>query len=1128
MKRTGFVPRIILLSVFMSVFAIHVAAQKVSLSYKNVPFEKVLNSIKQQTGLSPVFSEQLVDLNRKVTVQLKSVYVEEALKQLLTGTNIDFEIRNNKLYLIEKKAKEKQVQDIKNKKEVSGVVVDEKNSPIIGATIQIDGMSKGTITDLNGRFNIEAPSDSKLFVSYVGYEKKRVEIGGNSTLKITLYENNKSLDEVVVVGYGTMKKRDLTGAVSSVKLNDVPVGTTSTISHMLAGTAAGLQVNTISAQPGGKSTFNIRGAASTGAGNDPLIVIDGFPISSSGEPASGNRYDGGSKDYILGSLNPNDIESIEVLKDASATAIYGARAGHGVIIITTKRGKKGLPVVKYSSSGAYQTQADNYKMLDAHGFMREVNNYSREKYLIDNKYYPYGIKTLTSTPNTTVYTDDQISNPVNNTNWLNEITRKGWQQQHNISINGGTDATQYQASLNYFNQDGVIKHNGMTRVSARVNLDQKISEFFKVGISSLMNQNIFNNVPLGSGANEYAGIIRSAVQFSPLLPVKDENGEYVLSPVRGFIPNPVSLLEISDKSIDERLLSVYYLEYYPIKDLKIKVNAGVDRKYRKRSTYLPTTTLYGKNANGDASLNQYDNRDYLVETTANYNLQVKNNKLNLLAGHSYQKFNGEGFSANNKDFVTDSYLYNNLGAGEYAKPVVGSWANKSSMASFFGRVNYSYMDKYLLTMTMRADGASNLAEGHQWGYFPSVATAWRFSDEPFMKKYKNILSNGKLRVSYGETGNSNIGNGAIDYYKSSVEYVFGESAYRGVELGQIGNKNLTWETTKEWNLGLDIGIYDRVNISAEYFDRQIVNLLNSRSLMTYFPLSTLADNIGTTQSHGFELTINSQNIVTKNFNWNSTVTFSTYRDTWKERADSWKPASYEGYHDPIRSAYGYLSDGLIQAGESVPQMPGSLAGQVKIKDIDSYKKDASGNIMVDNSGLPLKTGMPDGKLDDADKVFYGSYDPDFMIGFSNSFKYKNWDMSFYLYGTFNKLMNASYYDNWALGAPNIINDQNLPISVTDIWRSDNTASKRPGYTQMLSQYGIGDYYMRKISFVRVRNITLGYTVPFKKIISNLHCYVDINNPFLFTNYSGLDPETDNVDVAYPNVRTFSFGLDITF
>lgn len=1135
MKRRR-ITALLLIFMFMSyTSAVFSQQQNVKLNGKNLTLKMAFDQIEKQTGLSVDYDAKTIDVTTTIVPTPKPGDVKNVLDKLLEKTNYIYTINKSHIIItIQEKSSPASgnLKETTPRKNISGIVTDENSEPVIGATVVLDGVNKGTITDNNGKFDIEAPLTGKLIVSYIGYQTTEFPIKGKTDLNITLKENVNSLDEVVVVGYGTMKKRDLTGAVSSVKMSDVPVGTVSTISHMLAGTAAGLQVNTISAQPGGQADLKIRGAASVGAGNEPLIVIDGFPVSSSGEPASGNRYEGGAKDFILSSLNPNDIESIEILKDASATAIYGARAGHGVIIITTKRGKQGAPTVTYSATSSMQILADKYKMLNAKEYMIEGNRYVRDKYMIDNRIYPYGTRSIDDFPgidNISIYTQDEINNPLYDTDWLGEITRTGMQNQHNIAINGGNESTQYQASLSYFNQDGVIKNNGMTRYSGRINMDQRISKYVKIGISNMLNQNTFDNVPLGSGTNEYSGIIRSAIQFTPLLPIKDENGDYVLSQLRGFIPNPVSLLEITDRTIDERVLSTYYLEFTPISDLKFRINAGVDRKFRKRSAYLPKTTLYGKNANGDASIRQYDDRDYLWETTVNYSKKFNRHNLNLLAGHSYQIFNSEGFSAGNKDFVTDSYLYNNLGAGEFSKPTVNSWANISSMASIFGRINYSYLDRYLLTMTLRADGASNLAPGHQWGYFPSIATAWRFSDEEFMGNFKKILSNGKLRVSYGETGNSNIGNGAIDYYKSSMEYVFGENAYRGVEIGQIGNKDLTWETTKEWNFGLDIGFYDRINISAEYFDRSIVDLLNARSLMSYYPIATLADNIGTTQSRGVEVTINIQNIKTRNFDWNSTITYSFYRDRWKERADSWKPASYEKYNDPIRSLYGYLSDGLIQPGDLVPHMPGSLPGQVRIKDIDSYQRDENDNIMVDASGIPLKTGVPDGKLDDADKVFYGTYDPDFILGFSNSFKYKSWDMSVYIYGVFNKLMNhASYYDSWALGSSNILNDNNLPTSVKNIWRSDNMTSKLPGYTQVQSQYGIGDLFTKKISFVRVRNITLGYNFKFNKIISNLRCYADVNNPIMFTNYNGIDPETDDTEVSYPNVRTFSLGIEIKF
>lgn len=1135
MKRRK-ITALLLIFMFMSYTnAIFAQQQAVKLSGKNLTLKVAFDQIEKQTGLSIDYDAKTIDVNKIIVPTPQPGSLKNVLDNLLKNTNYIYTINKSHVIITVQRGNSPFTDNSKEtstSKNISGTVIGENSEPIIGATIILDGINKGTITDIDGRFNLEAPLTGRLIVSYIGYETIEFPIKGKTNLNIILKENVKSLDEVVVVGYGTMKRRDLTGAISSVKLSEVPFGTTSTISHMLAGTAAGLRVNTVSAQPGGQANIKIRGAASVGAGNEPLIVIDGFPVSSSGEPASGNRYDGGPKDFDLSSINPNDIESIEILKDASATAIYGARAGHGVILITTKRGKLGMPSVTYSATTSMQVLADKYDMLNAQDYMIEGNKYSRERYMIENKIYPYGTNSVDNYPgidNVYIYTQDEIDNPAYNTDWLGEITRTGWQQQHNVAINAGNESTQYQASLSYFNQAGIIKNNNMNRFNGRINLDQKISEHLKMGISNMFNQNTFDNVPLGAGTNENSGIITAAIQFSPLLPIKDENGEYVLSQLRGFIPNPVSLLEITDKSIDERLLSTYYLEFTPVKELKFRLNAGVDRKFRKRSAYLPKTTLYGKNANGDAYSRQFDNRDYLIEATANFSKKINNHNFNILSGYSYQIFNNEGFYAANQNFITDSYLYNNLGAGEYTKPSVNSWASISSMASIFGRMFYSYLDRYMVTMTLRADGASNLAPGHQWGYFPSVATAWRFSEESFMTDFNSFLSNGKLRVSYGETGNSNIGNGAIDYYTSTVEHVFGETAYRGVTIGQIGNDNLTWETTKEWNMGLDLGLYDRINITAEYFDRQIVNLLNNRTLMSYYPLATLADNIGTTQSRGVELTINTENIKTKDFKWNSIFTYSFYRDRWKERADSWKPSAFEKYNDPIRSRFGYLSDGLVQHGEIIPHMPGALVGQVKIKDIDSYQRDEEDNILVDKYGIPLKTGTPDGKLDDADKVYYGSYDPDFILGLSNTFNYKNWDMSVYVYGEFNKLMShASYYDTWTLGSTSILNDNNLPTNIKNIWRSDNMSATFPGYNQAQSQYGTGDLFVKKISFVRVRNISLGYNFKFKKVLSNLRCYADVNNPFLFTNYNGLDPETDNIEISYPNVRTFSFGVDVKF
>lgn len=848
---------------------------------------------------------------------------------------------------------------------------------------------------------------------------------------------------------------------------------------------------------------------------------------------------------MLASLNPNDIESIEVLKDASSTAIYGARAGNGVIIVTTKRGKTGAAKVSYSGSASVQDIAKSYEMLDAASFMQATNDYTYERWMKENGVGVYGGKSADdpSLPTLTLpYTDSQIANPVNNTNWFDEITRLGFQTSHNISISGGNDNTQYLISGNYFNQEGVIKNNGMNRYTLRANLDQQLSRYVKIGLNLTANRNEYDDVPLGNGQNENAGILVSAAQFSPVLPVRDENGDYSMNTDASFLPNPVSLLDITDKTTKERLLTNAFFEVRPIDGLLLKANFGIDRNYQKRKQYLPTTTLYGQRENGSAYISQADNSDYLMELTANYTKSVGDHNFNALLGHSYQLFTYEWLSAGNNDFLTDGFLYNNLGAGNASRPSVGSSATKSRMSSFFARLNYTYKDRYLLTATLRADGSSNFAPGNRWGYFPSVAAGWRFMEEEFLESLKNVLSNGKLRLSYGETGNSNVGDVAYSYYSVGNNNVFGGSAVNGVYLSQLGNNEVTWETAHEWNLGLDLGFLDGyLNVTAEYYHKVVSDLLNTQTLLSYNEVNTIVANVGKTQSQGFELTINTTNIRNKNFEWRSDLTFSLYRDKWKERDPKWKPNAYDEYNGYIRYYAGYVSDGLVQPGETIEYMPDAIPGQVKIKDIDGYVYNSDGSIQVDEHGIPLKTGEPDGKLDDADKVIYGSADPGYLLGFNNTLRWKNFDFNIYFYGQFDKLTAGSYKKQWL---SNNVNDlrrgYNQPTSISEIWTSSNQNGTLPGYFQTESAYGTGDYYYEKTWFLRCRNITLGYNIPVnpsKRIVSNVRVYFDVNNPFIITPYDGLDPETDvssssstpsQLQWAYPNVRSFSLGVDITF
>ena len=1012
-------------------------------------------------------------------------------------------------------------------KTVTGTVVDAIGEPIIGASVLEMGTTNGTITDVDGNFTLQVPEGTKLEVSFLGYKSQQIVVGAQSHYKVVLKEDTEVLDEVVVVGYGVKQKRStMTTAISKMDSKVLENAAIANAAQALQGSVSGLRVTNTSGAPGSSPTIVLRGGAGIESAGSPLVVVDGVVRS-------------------MDDVNPADIESIQVLKDAASTAIYGARAGNGVIIVTTKRGKSGAAKVQYSGSASVQQIAKSYEMLDASGFMRATNDYTREQWMRTNGVGIYGGKEATdpSLPALTLpYTDAQIANPANNTNWFDEISRLGFQTSHNLSITGGNDNTKYLVSGNYFNQDGVIKNNGMTRYSLRANLDQKLSKYVKMGINLTATRNEYDNVPLGSGQNENAGILVSAAQFNPALPIRDENGNYSMNSDASFLPNPVSLLDITDKTTQERLLANAFFEVRPIDGLLLKANFGIDRNYQKLKQYLPTTTLYGQRENGAASIAQGDNSDYLMELTANYTKKVGEHNFGVLAGHSYQLFTYEMLSGKSNDFITDGFLYNNLGAGNAKRPTVGSSATKSRMASFFGRLNYTFKDRYLLTATLRADGSSNFASGERWGFFPSVAAGWRFTEEEFLAPLRNVLSNGKLRLSYGETGNSNVGDKAYSYYKVGNNNIFGNSMINGVYLSQLGNNVLTWETAREWNVGLDLGFLDgRVNVTAEYYHKVVSDLLNEQTLLSYNEVNKIIANVGKTQSQGFELTINTTNIRNKDFEWTSDLTFSLYRDKWKERDPKWKPNAYDEYNGWMRYYSGYLSDGLVQVGETIDHMPGALPGQVKIKDIDGYVYESDGSIKVDKHGIPMKTGKPDGKLDDADKVIYGSADPGYLFGFNNTLRWKNFDFNVYFYGQFDKLSAGSYKKQWL---SNNVNDlrrgYNQPTSISDLWSSSNPNGTLPGYFQTESAYGVGDYYYEKTWFIRCRNITLGYNIPIKTskhILSNVRVYFDVNNPFTITPYTGLDPETDisssesapsQLQWAYPNVRTYSFGLDITF
>ena len=962
---------------------------------------------------------------------------------------------------------------------VTGMVTDDMG-PVIGATVTVQGTSIGATTDLDGKFTLTSvPNVAKavLIVRYVGMEEAKEPLKGRtSNINIHMKEAVGMLDDVVVIGYGTQKRGNLTGSIASVSGKILEKVQTTSAAEAIVGKLPGVQVTAVDGSPDAEIKILVRGGGSITQDNSPLIILDGFEVSS------------------LNDVPPTDIESIEVLKDAASTAIYGARGANGVILVTTKRPVEGRVVISLNTYVQTKELSNKLDVMDPYEFVLMQYENARQKSsnptAFNNKYgHAY---------------EHYIYQGNAGTDWQDEVFGSNPVAKYvDLSVNGGTEKTRYLASVNYMNQEGIVKNNGVSRFSARLNLDQELSEYVSFGLTATYSQNKYDNVPLGDNANEYSGVLTGAIQSNPTIPIYDSEGNYFIDPKRPFVANPVSLLDIKDNTVKDRIIGSAFVSVKPLKDLEVKLQLGVDRSFQKRSSYLPKTTLQGKTKNGRADISQETSTAYLMELTAQYSKSFGDHNVKAIGGYSFQKFKNDGLSAGNEDFLVDGFGYNSLGSGNYKKPSVGSWASINSIASLFARANYSYKGRYLLEATVRADAASNFAPENRWGYFPSVSAGWMISEENFMKGASNWLSMLKLRTSYGQTGNSNVGYRIYDYYEVGRSAIIGGAESTGVYASDLGNRSLTWETTTEFNVGVDLGILNnRFKLTAEYFKRKITDLLvTNKPLPFYNEINKIAGNIGSTQSQGVEITVNTVNIVTKDFEWDTTLTLSHYNDRWLTRDPNWKPKPYEKENDPIRAWWEYEALGILQPGEKVPDAQKDLVpGMMKLKDRD-------GN----------------GVLGDEDKVYMGNGDPKIIYGLNNSFRYKNFDLNIYFYGEAGRKRGASYYEGWT----RMDNGINVSTYALKAFNSNNLTATDPTFVRGGS--GWGDYYVKSIYYVRCGSITLGYKVPIsQKIAKNLRVYVDVNNPFVITNWTGLDPETDNGTYAYPNVTSYNFGVSISF
>ncbi|MCB2410505.1 SusC/RagA family TonB-linked outer membrane protein [Hymenobacter lucidus] len=980
-------------------------------------------------------------------------------------------------------------------------------TPLPGVSVVLKGTTTGTATDADGRFSLPLPADGTptLVFSFVGFEPYEVRVSDNGTVPtVQLREKTTELNDVVVVGYGSQRKRDITGSVASISAEQVAETPIARADQILQGRVSGVQVTQTNSEPGGNVSIRIRGTNSINTGNEPLFVVDGFP---------------GAGD--LNSINPSDIESIEVLKDASATAIYGSRGANGVVLITTKKGKVGKGTINFEAYTGVQIVRHKYELMNAPEFARYLNEVNPP------------VAPLTAP----VYTEEQIAAMGEGTDWQDAILRPARLSNYQLGFNGGTEETRYNLSFNFFDQEGIIINSGFKRGTVRLNLDKKISSKLSFNFSSQVGGTLEQRAFVNSQGGSFGGALLDALRFSPINPVRDENGSFTYSntplPYVEDVGNPVAFAEkVKDHRTTARGLLNVAANYELLPGLTLRISGGLDYNNQQTDVFRPSDVFLGRLNGGSASRVQNNRYSWLNENTLTYDKKLNpNNALNVVVGISEQKFYFNQFGASGTNFFTNTLGSDNLSiAANVGTPT--STRNSNALASYFGRVNYRLFEKYLFTVTMRADGSSRFGKNNKWGYFPSAAFAYRLIDEPFMKGL-TALSDLKLRLGYGITGNQEIDNYQSLAQYGADAYASGSARLVGLEPLNIGNPNLRWESTAASNVGVDLAFLEnRVSITADAYYKKTTDLLLRVATPRTTGYPNILLNAGSVENKGFELAINTNNFDTKAFGWKTNLNFSLNRNkvldlySVPELPVGASSSSLfvgaglgntsilrEG--EPIGSFYGYQFDGLWQTTDEI-----AAAGRTGVRPGDPRYKDQNG----------------DKAITAADRVIIGRAQPDFIYGLTNTFSAGGFTLNVFIQGVQGQdVLNLNRYE-----LESGITTTNKLKTVVNRWTPDNTDTNIPraGSTIRRST-GIVSDVIEDGSFVRLKTVTLGYTLPkFSTKVRSASVYVTAQNLVTLTKYTGYDPEVnsfgnDNLSLntdynAFPSTRSFTAGIKIGF
>lgn len=1065
-------------------------AQKATIVVKDASIGDVFVELRKQTGYHFLFLTDDLQAAKPVSLTMRGAPLEAILEQCFAHQPLTYRIRGKRVLVSRKEAGGATAErGFTQQRSVTGKVTDEQGVALSGVTVTLKGASAATATNDEGQYRIDVPNQGAVLVfNILGYNELEQPVGGSNVVNVGLTASVSDLDEVVVVGYGTMRKADLTGSVAQIKAEDIQTVPVYNMEQALKGRAAGVQVTQNSGQPGGRIEVRVRGGNSMIGGNQPLYVVDGFPVT------------GG-----INFLNPSDIESIDILKDASATAIYGARGANGVVIITSKKGRAGQPGrIELNSFYGVQQEAKRYDLLNAKEYAVVVNEWLR-----NGNQQPF-------------FNVDEVVNP--GTDWQDVILQTAPIQDHTLTFSGGSEKTQYSASGNYYGQEGILINTGVKRGSARLNLGHDVKDWLRFNVNLNLSRREFRSVPVNNGRRG-SSVLSAAASAPPTLPVYDENGlptqiERAYSFGSSDMRNPLIFAEDKTRTLANTVIGNTGLDVKLTEDLVFRTMVGLEYTNSLDDQFQPiifdTDRGYARQKHGYRS-------SFLNENTLTYTKEFNDvHRLTLLGGYTYQTDMDRNFQAEVSGLPGNTTENYDLSLGETINPPA-SGVSEWVLASWLARANYSYADKYLFTVSMRADGSSRFGKNNKWAVFPSAAVAWRISEEAFMQDV-SIINDLKLRASYGMTGNT-----ALEPYRSldqmsAARIIYGNNQEEvGFKPAGIANPDLKWETTAQTDVGLDISFWNsRLNLTADYYWKYTTDLLASVPLPPSVGFGSMYQNVGEIKNQGVELGINGD-ILTGEWQWNVAAMVASNRNEVVKLAGGsdiyslgeaavWSSTNIAREGEPLGALFGFLEDGLNENGF------------IKYKDMNN-----------------------DGVVNSLDRVILGNPTPDWIYSFNSRLSYKGVSLNVFLEGVQgNEIFNATngtHLNSFQRGS-NQFRDL-----IGNYWTAENPDpnAKYPKISAATA-VDISDRFIESGTYLRVKNITLGYDLPMTKWgalwCNGLHIYASGTNLFTFTDYTGLDPEinTRGDDTApevgkrlqmghdqsgYPNAKVYSLGLRLT-